>query len=178
MTPFEQAFQIVIGEEGGLSTDPADPGNWTGGAHGRGLCHDTKYGIAASGHPNLDIAALTLADAQAIYRTEYWSAIQADALPPPLALLVFDAAVNCGQQRAISWLQAATNTPVDGALGPVTIAGVQATIGDSDGTALRAEFQAQRLAWMTALPTWHSFGLGWSRRLCQLPYESLKMGVV
>ena len=29
------------------------------------------------------------------------------------------------------------------------------------------------LAFMTSLPTWKTFGLGWARRLCRLPYEAL-----
>jgi lysozyme family protein len=174
MTPFEQAFKILIGEEGGLSTNPADPGNWTGGACNKGVCRGTKFGIAASAHPELDIAALTLAEAQAIYQTSYWTPVRADELPPGLALLVFDAAVNCGASRAVRWLQSAAGTEVDGDIGNVTLAAVHDAPGD--GTALCAEFQAQRLAWMTTLPTWRSFGLGWSRRLCLLPYQSLGMG--
>ena len=26
---------------------------------------------------------------------------------------------------------------------------------------------------MTSLSTWQTFGLGWARRLCRLPYEAL-----
>jgi lysozyme family protein len=173
MTPFEQAFKILIGEEGGLSTNPADPGNWTGGACDKGVCRGTKFGIAASAHPELDIAALTLSQAQAIYRTSYWDPVRGDALPPPLALLVFDATVNCGASRAVRWLQAAAGVEVDGDLGDVTLAAVRDAPGG--GTALCAELQAQRLTWMVALPTWRSFGLGWSRRLCLLPYQALGM---
>jgi lysozyme family protein len=174
MTPFDQAFKILIGEEGGLSTNPADPGNWTGGACHKGVCRGTKFGIAASAHPELDIAALTLAEAQEIYRTSYWTPVRADELPPALALLVFDATVNCGASRAVRWLQTAAGIGADGEIGAVTLAAVRNAPGG--GTALCAEFQAQRLAWMTSLPTWRSFGLGWSRRLCLLPYQSLDMG--
>lgn len=174
MTLFEHAFQIVIGEEGGLSTNPADPGNWTGGACGKGACRGTKYGIAASAHPNVEIASLTLAQAQSIYQDAYWIPVKADQLPPPLAILVFDAAVNCGVSRAVAWLQTAACTTVDGDLGPQTLAAIEARRGD--GAALCAEFQAQRLTWMANLPTWRTFGLGWARRLCRLPYLSLTCG--
>jgi lysozyme family protein len=176
MSPFEQAFQIVIGEEGGLSLNPADPGNWTGGAQNRGLCRGTKFGISASAHPHLDIAAITLPEAQAIYRQDYWSITQTDELPPPLALLVFDAAVNCGPQHAVHWLQVATGTAVETALTQATLAAIRQSAAAP--AALCAEFQAQRMLWMTTLPTWHVFGLGWSRRLCRLPYDSVKMGQI
>ena len=174
MTVFEAAFKVVVGEEGGLSTNPADPGNWTGGACGKGACRGTKYGIAASAHPSLDIPNLTLDQAQAIYHDTYWSPIQADALPKPLALLVFDAAVNCGVGRATAWLQTSAQCAVDGMIGPETLAAVQAKAGD--GAGLCGEFQAQRMAWMANLPTWRVFGLGWARRLCHLPYLSITYG--
>jgi lysozyme family protein len=173
MTVFDNAFQIVIGEEGGLSTNPADPGNWTGGACGKGECLGTKFGIAASAHPALDIAALTLDQARNIYRASYWDPVQGDKLPPQLALLVFDAAVNCGGSRAIQWLQLAAGVPVDGVLGPETMAAIQAKSPVPD---LCTEFQAQRLTWMAGLPTWRVFGLGWARRLCRLCFVSPNTG--
>ncbi len=174
MTLFEDAFRLIVGEEGGLSTNPADPGNWTGGARGRGICRGTKYGIAASAHPTLDIHSLTLDQARTIYRDNYWSPLQADSLPKPVALLVFDAAINCGVARAIVWLQTAAGCAADGALGPETLAAIQAAASNDAG--LCTEFMAQRLIWMTNLPTWRVFGLGWARRLCRLPYLSLTYG--
>lgn len=173
MAAFDQAFRIVIGEEGGLTTNPADPGNWTGGACGRGVCLGTRYGISAAAYPGLAIATLTLDAARAVYRRDYWDRVQGDSLSPPLALLVFDAAVNSGVSRAICWLQAAAGVAPDGVLGPRTLAAVGAKAGQ--GTALLAEFQAQRLMFMAGLPTWRSFGLGWARRLCRLPYDAVAM---
>jgi hypothetical protein len=29
---------------------------------------------------------------------------------------------------------------------------------------------------MTSLPTWKTFGIGWARRLCRLPYEAADAG--
>ena len=63
---------------------------------------------------------------------------------------------------------------VDGAMGVATLAAVAARSGS--GAVLLSEFQAQRLAFMAALPTWRSFGLGWSRRLCRLPFDAIEMG--
>lgn len=158
MDSFEQAFACVIGHEGGFTSNPSDPGNWTGGAPNCGECRGTKYGISAHAYPDQDIANLTLANAQAIYHHDYWDRVNAGGLPAPLALLVFDAAINNGVRRALQWLSTAQ----------------QHTAGAS-GAALCAEFQAQRLTFMAALPTWQRFGLGWARRLCRLPYESLTM---
>ena len=173
MSAFEKALAIVVGSEGGFTANPADPGNWTGGRTGVGLCRGTKYGVSAASFPEVDIARLTLADAAAIYRREYWGPVRGDDLPPPLALLVFDAAVNAGVGRAVRWLQAALGVAQDGVLGEATLAAVRA----ASGATVMAEFQAQRLHFMSALPTWRVFGLGWSRRLCRLPYDAIGMGM-
>ncbi len=155
MDAFEQAFAQIIGNEGGFTSNQADPGNWTGRERGQGECRGTKFGISARAYPDLDIANLTLNEAYAIYRRDYWDKLKADELPGPLALLAFDAAVNNGLGRARQWLNLAQK--------------------QSDGAAICAEFQALRLTFMASLPTWKTFGLGWSRRLCRLPYEALTM---
>lgn len=173
MSAFDRAFRVVVGEEGGYSSNPADPGNWTGGACGRGVCRGTRFGISAAAYPGLEIATLTLDDARAIYRRDYWERVRGDDLPPPLALLVFDAAVNNGVTRAARWLQQAVGATADGIIGPATLTRVQGHAGP--GAALMAEFQAQRLTFMAALPTWRVFGLGWARRLCRLPYDAIGM---
>src|ERR1041384_5177399 len=105
MSTFDRLFDLVVGHEGGFTADPADPGNWTGGAVGVGACRGTRFGISAAAYPNLDIANLTLEAAKAIYQRDYWQCIAGDRLPPALALLVFDAAINNGTARAIRWLQ-------------------------------------------------------------------------
>ena len=171
-TVFERAFAIIIGEEGGYSNNPNDPGNWTGGRCGAGICAGTKFGISAAAYPGLVVFDLTLEDARTIYRREYWDKIRADVLPPPLALLVFDAAVNNGVGRAIRWLQQAAGTTADGSIGPKTLQSLAA----ADGAALMAEFQALRLVFMAGLPTWPTFASGWARRLCRLPYHAILIG--
>ena len=174
MPAFQQAFKIVVGEEGGFGANPADPGNWTGGACGAGALVGTKYGIAASAHPTLDIPNLTLDQARNIYEVEYWHPVHGDQLPPSLALLVFDAAVNNGVGRAVRWLQAALGVAVDGQIGPATLTAIALSSGS--GAVVSAEFQAQRLLFMAGLPTWRTFGRGWARRLTRLPYDALQMG--
>ena len=96
MSVFDNAFRAVVGVEGGYTANPLDPGNWTGGKCQIGRCNGTKYGISAASYPSLSIADLTLSDAQVIYRRDYWDKTAGDELPPALALLVFDAAVNSG----------------------------------------------------------------------------------
>lgn len=130
---FKDAFKFVIGEEGGYTADPDDAGNWTGGARGKGKLLGTKYGIAANTYgerlakAGKTIKDLTLDDAMAIYKRDWWDKMRCDELPPLYRLPLFSAAVNCGMARAVKWLQESVDAKPDGALGPKTIAATHAT---------------------------------------------------
>lgn len=176
MDIFDRCFAIILGTEGGFTEDPADPGNWTGGRVGQGACKGTKFGISAAAYPGLDIASLTSAEAKALYRRDYWDKVVGDLLPPPLALIVFDAAVSNGRYRAAVWLQQAAGVTADGVIGPVTLDAISGVVTQPNGRAtLCAEFLARRLLFMVALPTWATFGPGWAHRLFLLPYEALTL---
>jgi lysozyme family protein len=164
MDKFARCFAFTIDAEGGYAADAADPGNWTGGVVGHGVLLGTKYGISAAAYPTLDIAALTAGAAEAIYRRDYWAALQGDALPLPIAMVAFDAAVNAGRGRAVMWLQQAAGVAADGALGPASLAALLA----GDAVALAREALARRVDYYARLPSWANFGLGWSRRLIAL----------
>ena len=103
---FDRAFKIVTSKEieGNYSDDPRDPGG------------ETIHGITKRYHPEAWANGLpTIERERAIYRTEYWDAVQADSLPWPLCLYVFDAAVNQGVSAAARMLQRAVQTAQDGA---------------------------------------------------------------
>ena len=174
MSVFDNAFRAVIGEEGGFTTNPVDPGNWTGAKCNVGQCRGTKYGISAAAYPTLNIAGLSLDDAKTIYRRDYWNHVCGDDLPPAFALIVFDAAVNSGPSRAIRWLQSALRVGADGVIGPITVSAAQRSAGR--GAEILAEYQAQRLIFLASLPTWRTFGLGWARRVCTIQLEALRVG--
>lgn len=107
---FLRCLPVVLRNEGGSAptNDPADPGG------------TTKYGISQKTYPELDIAALTLAQAQQIYERDFWNPLHAEDLPDGLALCVFDAAVNHGVVTAIRLLQRALGVKVDGVVGAAT----------------------------------------------------------
>lgn len=173
MTSFDRAFAAVLGAEGGYTDNPADRGNWTSGTIGKGECRGTKYGISAAAYPSEDIRALTVDQAKAIYRRDYWDRISGDALPYPVALVAFDAAVNSGVGRAVRWLQAAVGATQDGAIGQRTLAAVQATVARPDGVVgMCVEMLAQRNVFMAASPGWAIFDDGWSRRLFRLAFTA------
>jgi lysozyme family protein len=156
MAGFEAAFDIIIGHEGGYVNDPADPGG------------ETKYGISKRAYPDLDIAALELADARDIYRADYWDACRCDELPPALALAVFDAAVNQGVAAAGRFLQRAVGASADGVIGPNTLAAAGRA-----GEAALGHLLAERALHYASLPTFARFGRGWMRRLFETHARAL-----
>jgi lysozyme family protein len=171
MSAFTQSFEIVVGHEGGYTDNPQDRGNWTSGTIGQGELRGTKYGISAAAYPDVDIKSLTLDDSRALYKRDYWDKIEGDSLDPGLALVVFDAAVNNGVGRAVRWLQEAVGVTADGVIGDVTRAAIKAT----DATEALVGVHAARIHFMASLPTWATFGRGWSRRLAHLPHSAANM---
>lgn len=170
---FERAFELVIGSEGGYSTDRNDPGNWTGGGPGKGDLKGTKYGISAAAYPQLDIKNLTLPEARAIYHRDYWRPAQCVAQPPRLAYVVFDCAVNNGVSRALRFLQTAIGASIDGVWGPQSQTALDAALArEPDGTALATEVHARRIHFMAGLATWPTYALGWSRRLATVAMQA------
>ncbi len=146
---FEQAFERLIGHEGGYVNSRADPGG------------ETKFGISKRSYPQEHIAALTLDRARQIYQRDFWGPCGADALPEGVRFAVFDLAVNSGVTAAIRILQRAVGTSIDGVLGPRTLQAAQSM----PATRLSARVNGARLAFMAELPTWPSFGRGWARRI-------------
>ena len=129
---FAAALATVLAHEGGYQAMPDDPGNWTRGTIGAGELKGTKFGISAAAYPSLDIAALTEADAAAIYRRDWWERFSLGRLPAPLAAKIFDAGVNIGIAHAVIALQRALRAAGapqiedDGNLGPESIAASRA----------------------------------------------------
>ena len=164
MDKFAICFSFTSAAEGGYSDNAADPGNWTGGVVGGGELRGTKFGISAAAYPRLDIAELSEGAAEDIYRRDYWAVVQGDALPLPVALTLFDAAVAAGPHRATSWLQQAAGAQPDGILGADTLAAV----AKGNAGALARESLARRIDYSASLPQWSSFGLGWTRRFVAL----------
>ncbi len=85
----------------------------------------TKYGIDQRSHPGVNIAKLTKAQAIEIYRNDYWTRAQCDALPDGFAEACFDIAVNNGLGQSAKMLQFAVGTKVDGWVGKLTLAAAQ-----------------------------------------------------
>lgn len=164
---FEICLEHVFRFEGGYVDHPLDPG----GA--------TKYGITRAtlsrwrGRPvaKAEVMALTRADAAAIYRANYWDAVAGDELPAGLDLALFDYAVNSGPGRAIRTLQALHGVRADGIIGPVTRAAIA---GAPVPVQIRTLCRARR-GFLGRLPTWATFGRGWSNRVAMVEKAALAL---
>jgi lysozyme family protein len=163
---FDDVFALVIGFEKGFTDSPADAGNWTGGKVGVGSCRGTKYGISAASYPDLDIGKLTLEQAKAIARRDYWTRYHCDEFDPRIGAQVFDAAYNGGHPAL--WLQQASGAKPDGVIGAATVASVKA----ADPVKICARFDAYRLDYMASLDAWPSFSRGWTHRIATMLRES------
>jgi lysozyme family protein len=166
---FDAALAIVLAHEGGFQNDPNDPGNWTGGAVGAGICRGTKYGISARSYPDLDIAGLSTDAASAIYRRDWWDRLGLARLPAPLATKLLDAAVNLGPRPAIACLQHALNAQggvlaEDGLLGPATVAAAQSAPAETALAALREALADHYRAIVARHPERARFLAGWLTR--------------
>ena len=148
---FDEAFERLIGHEGGYVNSPADPGG------------ETKYGISKRSYPHLDIQNLTIAESKRLYKRDYWGPSGCDAVPDGIKFLMFDAGVNSGPAAAIKLLQRSVGTTEDGVLGPITLTAA----GSMHPARLVSRLSAHRLLLMADLPTWPAFGRGWARRVAR-----------
>ena len=157
---FEDAFRFTIEREGGYSDHPSDRGG------------PTRWGISSAAYPDVDLEALTIEDARKIMRRDFWQANQCDALPYPVALIVFDWGVNSGARRAARALQERLGVRLDGIIGPKTLYAAHA----ADSKALCTELLAYRARMYVELaehdPRQMEFLAGWMRRLVLLAWEA------
>ena len=150
MSRFEEAFKHVVEAEGGYVNDPNDPGG------------ETIYGITKRDHHDMwKDGPPSLEAAQHRYKVAYWDLAHCDALPWPLALFVFDAAVNQGVDAANRLLQKAAGTIQDGIIGKNSLV----AIARADQRDLCGLFLADRALRYTGTRNFDRFGRGWLKRL-------------
>ncbi|RQS69225.1 hypothetical protein DID96_17805 [Burkholderia sp. Bp8963] len=151
MSSFDDAFDALIGNEGGYSNNPRDPGG------------ETMWGVTArvaraAGYTGA-MRGLPRDTAKQIAKKLYWDPLHLDEFDPRVAFQVFDANYNGG--HPVIWMQGAAGVRVDGVLGPATIAAVKAV----DPLRFMMRWNALRLTYFTSLATWVTFGKGWARRI-------------
>jgi lysozyme family protein len=130
---YQEAFKVILNQEGGYVNDPQDKGG------------ETKYGISKRSYPHLNIKNLSVEDAKKIYFIDYWLKQKCQLMDEHLALKLFSLSANMGNQRAARLLQKAANSlapsPLkeDGIIGPKTLEAIQRF----DPSALLKEFKKE-----------------------------------
>jgi lysozyme family protein len=157
---FDEAFTLLVNNEGVLSLDRRDRGNWTSGVVGVGELKGSKYGVSAMSYPSSDISRLTIDEAKKIYKRDYWDKMQLDLLPDNITFDMFDIAVNSGVSQAIKLLQTTVGSYPDGKIGQLTL-----NKTNSYGILLRQHLNAHRLLFYTLLSSWKEQGKGWTNRV-------------
>ncbi|RWI60240.1 MAG: hypothetical protein EOQ93_02985 [Mesorhizobium sp.] len=166
---FARSLALVLKSEGGWSDNKADPGGAT--MKGVTLANFRRYVKANA--TKADLRAITNDQVATVYRRFYWDAIAGAELPDGVDFAVFDFAVNSGPGRAAKYLQAACGVGVvqDGKIGPATLAAARAKPA---GVLIDTICDA-RLKFLERLPTWPTFGKGWSSRVASVRADALKM---
>lgn len=171
MSGFNAAVALVLDVEAGFQNNPSDNGNWTGGKRGAGELKGTNRGISAASYPDEDIRNMTPERARFLYRRDYWDVVRGDDLPYPIALVTFDAGVNCGIGTAARWLQASLGVTIDGRVGPQTIAAARLA---KDPLKTAAAICRRRMLYSMRLGNFDEFGEGWIQRMFDIYREAVE----
>lgn len=159
----DDSLELMFGHEGGYVNAKTDRGG------------PTKYGIthktlaAHRGVPSVSAAqvkALTIKEAEDIYRKSYWGPSGGDVLPSGLDYAAFDFGVNSGPQRAVKTLQKVLGVKQDGWIGAQTLSKVESYPGGRGQ--LIADYCAARMAFLRSLKGSQGFsanGRGWTIRV-------------
>lgn len=152
---FDEAFDRLLGNEGGYVNDPQDPGG------------ETNWGISKRSYPTVDIKNLTKEGAKAIYLRDFWEPLK--LAQPAVRFQAFDFAVNSGIQTAIRKLQVAVGVADDGHWGPISAS----ALAKMDVNDVLMRYVAQRLRFWAKCSKVAVYGAGWMNRAAmQLEYAA------
>lgn len=141
---FEEAFEDLLGIEGGFVDDPVDRGGTTKyGISLRFLKSEGQIDEDMDGFADFDldmdgdidgadVRLLTVGDAKSLYKRSFWEELRCEDFPEPIGEMLFDQGVNGGNHAAKKLLQQAINAvlgnhryrtialKIDGAIGEKT----------------------------------------------------------
>jgi lysozyme family protein len=157
---FDKCFELVLEHEGHYVNDPRDPGGRTN------LGVTQRAWESYVGNPVNEefMRALTPYIVKPFYKAMYWDKIKGDQLPNGVDYAVYDFAVNSGVGRATKMLQQIAGVLVDGSLGPKSMGAIR----ECDPEQVVDALCDMRLDFLKRLPTFETFGKGWSRRVAEV----------
>ena len=167
---FDNSLAKLLVHEGGFVNDSRDNGGMTNlgvtiGVWEEWVGHDVN---------EKQMRALTPQMVAPLYKRKYWDACRADDLVSGLDYAVFDCAVNSGVGRAIKILQNCVGATPDGGYGPITSALVKKAQQENPARLVEV-FCSRRLEFLEQLPSFKTFGKGWSRRVAEVKQTALEM---
>lgn len=167
---FEKCLEKLFVHEGGFVNHPSDPGGMTN----LGVTKQVWEEWVGHDVSEKEMRNLTSTMVAPLYKRKYWDACRCDDLVSGVDYAVFDVAVNSGRGRAIKLLQSCVGATPDGGYGPITSALVKKA-QQGDVARLIELYCAKRLEFLQALPTFATFGKGWSRRVAEVKQTALQM---
>lgn len=166
---FENAMQVLLTQEGGFSNHPSDHG----GATNHGITQSELRRWRGNAVSVDDVRNLSVAEATAIYKANYWDAMNLDALRNgDLQAVLFNQGVLNGPQTVIMALQQLVLANVDGVLGADTIAAIE-RFGNDTALAMHVlcEMQLRYVRIVQRNASQIVFLEGWLRRTQDLMLE-------
>lgn len=159
---FDACLPWTLAYEGGWSDDPRDPGGATMCGITQRVYDDDRD---TRGLPRQSVRLSTEVERAGIYRRRYWNRVSGNDLPGGVDYAAFDYAVNSGVGRAVRALQHIVGAAEDGDAGPDTLAHVGHYVVRYGATALTDALCQARMAFLRGLPTFRTFGRGWTARV-------------
>jgi len=166
MADFWKAMYYVLDWEGGYSNDPAD----RGGATNYGITQSTLTRYINT-HPGARVPdrveRIGIKDAEEIYKADYWKFDKIES--QSIATKLFDISINMGYRTAIKMVQSIIGLDVDGVLGPITAAAINAKDPADLMLDLVNSCVNRYLSILAGDPSQEKFRRGWLRRAKSIP---------
>ena len=164
---FDKCFELVLQHEGKYVNDPRDPGGRTN----LGVTQRAWESYAGRSVNEEFMRALTPYIVKPFYKAMYWDKIKGDQLPAGVDYAAYDLAVNSGVSRAAKWLQEIAGVAADGIIGPKSLEAIRAC----DPQEVVDVLCDMRIEFLQRLPTFETFGKGWSRRVAEVKDKASSM---
>jgi lysozyme family protein len=164
---WDDSFAAVLKHEGGFVNHPKDPGGMTN----LGVTKSAWEGYVGKSVDEAFMRSLTPEVVKPFYKAMYWDKIKGDQLPNGVDYAAYDLAVNSGVGRAAKFLQEIAGVTVDGVLGPKSMGAIR----ECDPEQVVDALCDMRLDFLARLPTFETFGKGWSRRVAEVKDKATGM---
>jgi lysozyme family protein len=164
---WDKSFEMVLKHEGGFVNHPKDPGGMTN----LGVTRSAWEAFINRKVTEDEMRALTPEGVKPFYKALYWDRIKGDSLPDGVDYAAYDLAVNSGPHRAAQYLQQIAGVTADGMIGPKSLEAIKSCDAKETADAICD----MRMDFLKKLPTFDTFGKGWSIRVAEVKARAISM---